>query len=308
VLVFAVTQACRSDHDSQGGIGSGLSREVSTALNDSFEGTPNQRFLITNFLNLASSNEDRNFERPLLLLSSGQKLEWGAITTGVQLSIIKNSQYRFLEVRPGSELIVTFSSILGEVSRSSIETIFSSVKTLLPQIDVLLGNHYTTKWLHIQLIDSVDLNVTVGSNVCLSNSLERTEQVIAHELVHTFNSRWAGIPIFIKEGLAEFVSFEITSASFHQPAGVPPKVHLSVTGVIPSQEYARETRGGLEFFKALENEMGRDALLSGVVEGYLNGPVNGVSILSAIKKHAPSRERMEVFYRNWIDDYQPDAV
>ena len=177
-------------------------------------------------------------------------------------------------------------------------------------MDSLFVRRYDSSWLHFSLLIEGSFRFTTGYNIGLPSGAIHNPTIIAHELVHTYNSRLSPtLPTFLIEGLPDIIAVILTGSALFEGFATFRKVSLAFDNRDPISPVLEESGNGLLLFKALLAEMGRDNFEAGVQSAFsMHWNITALEFLHALKESAPRRNHVEDIYRAWIADYIPDSA
>lgn len=271
-----------------------------------FRGERSQLLLLLEFFADAANNQDLVGARPVkLVIDEMGKVSKRPLDVQGQLLIVRGHLYRFIEAQPGHEIALVYSIESSRLSSSAFDNLTGLIERYLHDIGRFFGGRFDSHWLHVYISDKPGISYTFGPNLVLARDNEKFPIVVAHELVHVYNSEWTfSTPTFLTEGLAGLLSALITGTRLDQltPSG---KVHLQYKRYDGSKESMDEGTNGVLFLKALFDEIGIENFAQGVNDAYQTNPVTGEVILQSFKKFSPQLANIETLYRSWISDYIP---
>jgi hypothetical protein len=266
--------------------------------------------LLLDFLIDAIRNEELDTWLPVAFASDTGMVKLSKLTSPRLAATIELERFRYLSLGDVRVLLIlTSTDAMLSLRPPIVERLVEWVTKYLTEIDKRLGGLYHGNWLHIDLLTTGKLSYTVGYNILLSQGAERYNEVICHELAHTYNSHLAmNTPTFITEGIADIIAEIVSGRSVLGNLATGTQVHLKFIDFSGGTAALIEAANGYVFFRRLLQAIGPDLLFKGIATVLRLNITDGLDVLRTLKAVSPNKQELEQIYQALIADYMPEST
>jgi hypothetical protein len=264
---------------------------------------------LADFLKEAQLNDALSPRAPLHLISDDPSPRFSKIDVNNQRAIVLQARYSYITLG-GESRIIVFSSDDNTLTMKSLfaSRIFEWINRYLPTMDLLLGGTYEGAWLHVQLRSNASYSYTAGHNVFLITNAEDSEEVIVHELMHTYNSVVAKLsPTFISEGIAEAMALHLTGKSALVKYATGQKVRLDMIAEMGSRDYLTEAANGAVLFTNLLSIESPEVVFGAIGLAVEHELASGIDTLRVIKSKSNDKDAVEELFVRAVAGYEPGS-